>query len=102
MQHTLAEDKAVLPLFVDFTNLEYLDSSGIGVLLSLKTLCEKAGIAFAFYNISPKILQLFKLTDIDTLFPVFTNREEGENYLLNHKPSENKSQSYKAFRYPHM
>lgn len=98
--HQIADGEKILPLFVDFTNLEYLDSSGIGVLLSLKTLCEKNGIAFAFYNISPKILQLFKLTDIDTMFPVFTNRQEAEQYLLNSQPVENKTQSYKAFRYP--
>ncbi len=87
------------PIIVDFTNLDYIDSSGIGILLKLKTLCEKNAILFAFSNINPKIIQMFQLIDIESMFPIYPNKEAALEYLKKASPQAPSSGPYKAQRY---
>lgn len=57
-----------MDLLLDMSELEYLDSSGLGALISvLKELKEKNKV-FYIKGINPRIRNLFKITKIEDMF----------------------------------
>lgn len=68
-------------ILVDFTNVTFMDSSGLGTLvLSLKTV-RKAGIKMLLCSINEQVRMLFELTSMDRVFEIFDNREAVEKML---------------------
>ncbi len=69
-------------IVVDFKNVTFMDSSGLGALvLSLKTI-RAAGAQLFLCSINDQIQMLFELTSMDRVFEVFSNREELEQKIL--------------------
>src|SRR5690606_19343115 len=61
---------------IDFANTGYIDSSGLGVLVSLsKKIREKSG-ELRLANLNEDLRTLFELTKLDTLFNIADSREE--------------------------
>ena len=57
-------------LVLDFSNLKYIDSAGMGALVrKLKEILSIGG-ELRIINTPPKILRLFKLTKLDTFFEI--------------------------------
>jgi anti-anti-sigma factor len=61
--------KPLLPeggkIVIDLADVEHLDSSGLGALVSLKASAVKQGLCILeFANITPRILQLFRVTKL--------------------------------------
>ncbi|PLX19980.1 MAG: hypothetical protein C0601_00460 [Candidatus Muiribacterium halophilum] len=57
-------------IILDFTNLKYIDSAGMGALVrKLKEILSVGG-ELKIINTPPKILRLFKLTKLDTFFEI--------------------------------
>jgi anti-sigma B factor antagonist len=78
-------DKKPDILLIDFKDVTFMDSSGLGALvLSLKTV-RTAGIRLVLCSINDQIKMLFELTSMDRVFEIFPNREEF-NQNFNHKP----------------
>lgn len=76
------EKKAEI-IIVDFQNVTFMDSSGLGALvLSLKTV-RAAGSQMFLCSINDQIKMLFELTNMDQVFKVFHNREELEQTIAN-------------------
>ncbi len=68
-------------ILVDFTDVTFMDSSGLGTLvLSLKTV-RNAGIKMFLCSINEQIKMLFELTSMDRVFEIFDNREEFDKTL---------------------
>ena len=68
-------------ILVDFTNVTFMDSSGLGTLvLSLKTV-RNAGIKMFLCSINEQVKMLFELTSMDRVFEIFDNREAVEKIL---------------------
>jgi anti-sigma B factor antagonist len=64
---------------IDFANTGYIDSSGLGVLVSLsKKIREQSG-ELRLANLNEDLRTLFELTKLDTLFQISTSREEALN-----------------------
>ena len=61
---------------VDFSQPGYIDSSGLGVLVSLSKKIREAGGALRLANLNDDLKTLFELTKLDTLFQIANNREE--------------------------
>jgi len=69
-------------IIVDFKNVTFMDSSGLGALvLSLKTV-RSAGGKLLICSINDQIKMLFELTNMDRVFEIFNNREELEQKIL--------------------
>jgi len=69
-------------IVVDFKNVTFMDSSGLGALvLSLKTV-RSAGAKLFLCSINDQIKMLFELTNMDRVFEIFNNREELEQKIL--------------------
>ena len=68
-------------ILVDFTNVTFMDSSGLGALvLSLKTI-RSADAKLFICSINEQIKMLFELTSMDRVFEIFSSREEFEQKI---------------------
>jgi anti-sigma B factor antagonist len=62
---------------LDFSATSHVDSSGLGVLVSLARKVRESGGEIRLANLSAELATLFELTRLDTLFPVEDDREGG-------------------------
>lgn len=69
-------------ILVDFSDVTFMDSSGLGALvLALKTI-RGAGLKMFLCSINEQVRMLFELTSMDRVFEIFTNKEEFEQKFL--------------------
>jgi anti-sigma B factor antagonist len=60
---------------VDFSQTGYIDSSGLGVLVSLSKKIREHGGELRLTNLNEDLKTLFELTKLDTLFQIAESRE---------------------------
>ncbi|MEM7417977.1 MAG: STAS domain-containing protein [Gemmatimonadota bacterium] len=61
---------------IDFANTGYIDSSGLGVLVSLSKKIREQGGELRLSSLNDDLRTLFELTKLDTLFKITNNKEE--------------------------
>jgi anti-sigma B factor antagonist len=61
---------------VDFTATGYIDSSGLGVLVSLSKKIREQGGELRLAGLNEDLRTLFELTNLDTLFQITDSREQ--------------------------
>lgn len=59
---------------IDFSSSSYIDSSGLGVLVSLSKKIGEAGGALRLAGLNDDLRTLFELTKLDTLFQIADTR----------------------------
>ena len=69
-------ESGVLKVIVDFTDASYIDSSGLGALVSLSRRLRDAGGDLRLVGLSDELRTLFELTRLDALFPLFATRAD--------------------------
>lgn len=81
-QRVLEESEAgVTKILVDFARTGYIDSSGLGVLVSLAKRLRELGGDLRLANLNDDLQTLFELTKLDTLFQIADTRERAlENF----------------------
>lgn len=55
---------------IDLSNVDYIDSSGVGVLISLLKLQKKKGKTLMINKVSAKVLNVLKLSSLADVFNV--------------------------------
>lgn len=60
---------------IDFANTGYIDSSGLGVLVSLSKKIREQGGELRLSSLNDDLRTLFELTKLDTLFKITDNKE---------------------------
>ncbi|HEY9295619.1 MAG TPA: STAS domain-containing protein [Phormidium sp.] len=69
-------DSGVKNILVDFQDVTFMDSSGLGALvLALKTV-RASGSKIFICAINDQVKMLFELTSMDKVFEIFPNRNE--------------------------
>ena len=69
-------ESGVDAILVDFHDVTFMDSSGLGALVkALKTL-DAANVGFYLCSLNEQIKMLFELTSMDKYFVILTDREE--------------------------
>ncbi len=63
-------------LVIDFTNTGYIDSSGLGALVSLSKKLRDAGGDLRLAGLNEDLRTLFELTKLDTLFAIADTPEQ--------------------------
>jgi anti-sigma B factor antagonist len=63
-------------VLVDFTNTGYIDSSGLGALVSLSKKMRDAGGELRLAGLNEDLRTLFELTKLDTLFSIGDTTEQ--------------------------
>ncbi len=61
---------------IDFSQTGYIDSSGLGVLVSLSKKIREQGGELRLSSLNEDLRTLFELTKLDTLFRIADSREE--------------------------
>jgi anti-sigma B factor antagonist len=61
---------------IDFAKTGYIDSSGLGVLVSLSKKVREQGGQLRLANLNEDLKTLFELTKLDTLFQISETREQ--------------------------
>ena len=69
-------DSGERKFLIDFTNTGYIDSSGLGVLVSLSKKIREQGGELRLANLNEDLKTLFELTKLDTLFHISNSRDE--------------------------
>ena len=61
---------------IDFSDTGYIDSSGLGVLVSLSKKIREQGGELRLSSLNEDLRTLFELTKLDTLFRIADDKEE--------------------------
>ncbi len=77
----IAENGAEI-ILVDFQDITFINSSGIGVLVVMLRDIRFAGKKLFICSLSPQVKMLFELTKIDRIFKPFANREEFDKKVM--------------------
>jgi anti-sigma B factor antagonist len=71
-----ALDKGERRLLVDFSRTGYIDSSGLGALVSISKRIREAGGELRLAGLNDDLRSLFELTKLDTLFTISETPEQ--------------------------
>ena len=71
-----ATAKGSTRVLVDFSNTGYIDSSGLGVLVSLSKKLREDGGELRLAGLNEDLRTLFELTKLDTLFAIAESPED--------------------------
>jgi anti-anti-sigma factor len=66
---------------LDFTNVPYMDSAGLGVLVQAQVSNQKAGRRFALAGMNERVRAVLTVTHVDGLFTSFVTTAEAEAAL---------------------
>ncbi len=76
--HAIEESIAagIKTLLIDCTELSYISSAGLGVLLSAYQACRRDNISFILYALNPKIQNVFEIVGLHNVMTITGTREE--------------------------
>jgi anti-anti-sigma factor len=63
----------------DLTGVPYMDSIGLGMMVSQHVRCKGKDIRMVAVGVNPRVLQLLQLTKLDTFIPMAATVEEAES-----------------------
>jgi len=63
---------------LDFTKVPYMDSAGIGAIVNHFVHCQKCGCKMIAAGVNNRVLELFKLTRVNTVIGLTASVEEAE------------------------
>lgn len=63
---------------IDVSEVPYIDSAGLGTILSHWAHCQRGGHRFALTGVSPRIEVLLEITKVNLVLPMFKTAEEAD------------------------
>jgi anti-sigma B factor antagonist len=63
-------------MILDLTEVPYVDSVGLGLLVGAYVTCQKTGRRLAFSGANARVFQLFQITKLEPFFLLFPTLEE--------------------------
>ena len=63
-------------LILDLSEIQFIDSSGFGVFLSIMKTANNSYGYFKISNISEEVMELFKLLQLHNVFEIYNKRED--------------------------
>jgi anti-sigma B factor antagonist len=73
-----AREDRTKPVVINLTGVPYMDSAGLGCLISVFTSCQGTGRGFGLLGISPRIQTLFEVTKVNGLLPCYHSLDAAE------------------------
>ena len=73
---SLVEDDGRRKVLLDFSNVEYLSSAALGKLIVMDKKIKAAQGKLSMCAVRPEILEVFKITKLDSLFSIYDSREQ--------------------------
>jgi anti-sigma B factor antagonist len=75
-QNALRREEPAPTLILDLSDVPYVDSAGLGLLVSAFVSRQKAGRKMILSGINPRVQKLFEITRMQDLFLIFASPEE--------------------------
>ena len=69
-------EEGVEKLLIDLSEVPWMNSSGVGILISAYTSMKNAGAQVKFLNINERVKSILMVTKLLTVFESFYNRED--------------------------
>jgi anti-anti-sigma factor len=66
------------PIIVDISGVPYMDSAGLGSVISVFASCQRTHRGFAIIGVSERIRTLFEVTHCDGLLPCFESLDSAD------------------------
>ena len=63
---------------LDLTEVPYMDSAGLGMIVSHYVRCQGRGVRLVLAGVSPRVVQLLEMTKVDEFFPRVGAVEEAD------------------------
>jgi anti-anti-sigma factor len=70
------------PIIVDIHGVPYMDSAGLGSIISVFASCQRTNRGFAIIGVSDRIRTLFEVTHCDGLLPCFELLDAAETAVV--------------------
>jgi anti-sigma B factor antagonist len=74
------DDRHALPIhplhILDLAEVPYMDSAGLGMIVSHYVRCQGRGVRLVLAGVSPRVVQLLEMTKVDEFFPRVATVEE--------------------------
>jgi anti-anti-sigma factor len=61
---------------LDLTGVPYMDSAGLGMIVNHYVYCKGKGINLVVTGVTPRVMELFKMTKVDATLPIAATVEE--------------------------
>jgi len=68
-------------ILIDLSELTFIDSSSLGIIVVYFTKSERNERNFALLNVNPDIMQMFRITGLDKRIKIFRDDREAEAAL---------------------
>ena len=65
-------------VIIDLSEVPYIDSAGLGVLLGHWSHTQRNGFKYALVGMSARVRTIFEITHTDTVLPIFATQAEAE------------------------
>jgi anti-anti-sigma factor len=75
---SMPDEKPPLLNIIDLTSVPYMDSSGLGMIVTHYVHCQGKGIKLLLAGLTPRVLELFKMTKVDETLPMIATVEEAD------------------------
>jgi anti-sigma B factor antagonist len=69
-------NKPGVKLILDLEGINFIDSSGFGVFLSVMKTANNNHGQFKICSIAPEVMELFKLLQLHNVFEIYSNRDD--------------------------
>lgn len=69
-------------LLIDMKEVKFIDSSGLGSLVSAMQMARTANVQLFVCSISDQVRMLFELTKMDRIFQTFSDQEDFKRQIL--------------------
>ena len=69
--YAVVEGSPGINVIVDFEGVEYLSSSALGKLITLKRKSKETSGTLKMCRIKPEIMEVFRITKLDTIFDIY-------------------------------
>jgi len=63
---------------IDLTQVPYMDSAGMGLVMNHYVRCQTRGVKLVVVGANNRVLDLFKVTKVDTVLPLVPSIDEAE------------------------
>lgn len=63
-------EKSKSDIVLDFSQVSFMDSTGLGVLISIQKVLNDDGYKLRIVNVDPKIKKIFVITELEEVFDI--------------------------------
>jgi len=75
-QNAMRREEPAHTVILDLSDVPYIDSAGLGLLVSAHVSRQKAGRRMVLSGINPRVRKLFEITRMGDLFLIFSSTQE--------------------------